>query len=261
VENYRLNTPEAVDIVYDVAGIGTRFLAATLDAIVLLILASVVAVGSIAVGITGSVGQTIGVVLFLSLLFILLWGYYIIFETLWSGQSPGKRFMKIRVIKTSGYPITFLDAVIRNLVRTADFLPVLYGAGVITMFISPQARRLGDYAAGTIVVREQVPIALQDLEATAVRGQQSALRAPTRGALDPDEMQWELGEMTAQDREIIGAYLDRAPSLAPSARIRIGSDIASRIATKIGARAPLDSIRFLERITSLHELEQTELDH
>jgi uncharacterized RDD family membrane protein YckC len=256
VEDYRLNTPEAVDIVYDVAGIGTRFLAATLDALIWLVLLIVLVLGSLAIGVTGSIGQTVALVLFFSLFFILLWGYYIIFETLWSGQTPGKRLMKIRVIKTSGYPISFLDAVIRNLVRIADFLPSMYGIGVLTMFISPQARRLGDYAAGTIVVKERAPISLKDLEVTAARGRQPLPAAPLRGALHPDELQWNLRALTSQDREIIGAYLDRAPSLNLDARNRIGSDIASRLAGKIGARQPLDPIRFLERVTSLQDMEQ-----
>jgi uncharacterized RDD family membrane protein YckC len=231
-------------------------LAASIDVCIWLAALTVVLVGSVAIGLTGSIGQTVGAVVFISLFFVLWWGYFITFETLWNGQTPGKRLMKVRVIRMSGYPVTFLDAVVRNLVRIIDFLPLLYGIGVTTMFISSQSRRLGDYAAGTIVVKERAPIQLEDLELTAARGHPPASPALPRGATDPDELQWNLRALSAQDREIIGVYLDRAPSISTDARQRIGSEISARLADKIGARRPLDPTRFLERLVSLQDQEQ-----
>ncbi len=87
--------------------------------------------------------------------FILLWGYYIFFEILWNGQSPGKRWVGLRVIRIDGTPITLSESIIRNLVRIIDFLPTAYGVGVVTMFINTNSRRVGDLAAGTIVVHDR----------------------------------------------------------------------------------------------------------
>jgi hypothetical protein len=82
------------------------------------------------------------------------WGYYIFFEMVWNGKSPGKKALKLRVIRVDGTPITISESLVRNLVRLVDFLPVYYGVGAIAAFINPQTRRLGDLAAGTLVVRE-----------------------------------------------------------------------------------------------------------
>src|SRR5579884_2790649 len=78
-------------------------------------------------------------------IFCINWGYYAIFEALWKGQTPGKRWAGIRVIKDSGRPINAFEAIARNLVRAVDFLPVLYGIGVLTMLLNSKNRRLGDY--------------------------------------------------------------------------------------------------------------------
>ncbi|HEY3475334.1 MAG TPA: RDD family protein, partial [Anaerolineales bacterium] len=94
---------------------------------------------------------------------IFYWGYYIFFEMLWNGQSPGKRWVGLRVIRADGTPITLSESLIRNLARLVDFLPAAYGIGVVTMFIDRQSRRLGDLAAGTLVVQDRAPISIQDL--------------------------------------------------------------------------------------------------
>ena len=94
---------------------------------------------------------------------IFYWGYYVFFEMLWNGQSPGKRWVGLRVIRTDGTPITLSEALIRNLVRIVDFLPATYGVGIITMFIDKQSRRLGDLAAGTLVVQDRATISLHSL--------------------------------------------------------------------------------------------------
>jgi len=87
--------------------------------------------------------------------FVFLWGYYIFFEMIWNGQTPGKRLARLRVIRGDGGPIGLTESVIRNLIRLVDFLPLIYGLGVVVMFVDGKARRLGDLAAGTMVVIEQ----------------------------------------------------------------------------------------------------------
>lgn len=255
-EEYEVKTPEAVSIAYDVAGIGTRFIAAAIDTLVWIGLSVLIVLGCVGLALTSSIGKTIAIILGTTLLFLLFWGYFLIFETLWSGQTPGKRWVQIRVLKTSGYPIGLVDAVIRNLVRIVDWLPSLYSVGVLVMFLSPQSRRLGDYAAGTIVVKERKPAANEVLEGVTKGIQAAAVsQPPALGENDPDEREWALESLTPQDIRVAREYLDRASSLSPQVRQRLGNEIATHLADRIGARHALDPVRFLERVLYLRETE------
>ena len=155
---YTIDTPENIEFAYDVAGIGSRFLAAIIDTLLIIIAEVLVlfAAGVLAsaTGVFEQFGAAESVIAALAGLaaFIILWGYYIIFELVWSGQSPGKRAIGLRVVRDGGRPITFLASAIRNLIRLVDFLPALYGVGVVAMFIDKRSRRLGDLAGGTLVV-------------------------------------------------------------------------------------------------------------
>src|SRR4029079_4673215 len=102
------------------------------------------------------------------LAFAILWGYYIAFELLWNGQSPGKRAIGLRVVREGGRPITFVGSAVRNLIRIVDFLPALYGIGVVVMFVDRRSRRLGDLAGGTLVVKERRGVTLESLTAPTV---------------------------------------------------------------------------------------------
>ncbi|MCO5186637.1 MAG: RDD family protein [Anaerolineae bacterium] len=95
----------------------------------------------------------------------IIWAYYIVFELVWNGQSPGKRLTKLRVMQAEGRPVTLTGSMLRNLVRFIDFLPIFYGVGVIAMFISKQSRRLGDFAGGTLVVYDHSIVSLHQLAA------------------------------------------------------------------------------------------------
>lgn len=110
--------------------------------------------------------------------FVILWGYFILFETVWNGQTPGKRVMKLRVIRVDGTPITLVEALIRNLARLIDFLPVTYGIGIVTMFINSQSRRLGDLAAGTLVVFDRSEITLESLRSPTSARPPAPVTAP-----------------------------------------------------------------------------------
>ncbi len=173
-EQFTISTPEQVAFHYEVAGIGSRFLAALLDhaiiGLVLLLINCAVAalVPALSVGNLASTNEDMsGIYWIVALLvlvnFLVLWGYFVLFETVWNGQTPGKRSGRLRVIKHSGQPIGASEALIRNLVRIVDFLPGFYGIGLITMFIDKDARRLGDFAASTIVIREGEQTSLRDV--------------------------------------------------------------------------------------------------
>lgn len=173
------DTPENVVFGYQIAGIGSRFLAAFVDTFLIVVLQAVVNLTLILIvalaggpslletGLSGDVSLIVGI--FGLLAFAFLWGYYIFFELLWNGQSPGKRLVGLRVISQQGAPIDVAAAIIRNLVRIVDFLPLYYGIGVLSMFIDTQARRLGDFAAGTLVVYDQGAVTLDELERAAAR--------------------------------------------------------------------------------------------
>ena len=182
-DTLHIETPENVAFGYTIAGIGSRFLAALVDTILIGILQVLVIIvaftlasvllpdGAMALdGDNPLLAWIIGAAGLIS--FGFLWGYYIFFEMLWNGQSPGKRRAKLRVIRADGTPITLTESIIRNLVRLVDFLPLYYGVGVVTMFVNEQSRRLGDLAAGTLVVRESgAPVTLESLAARAAEPQ------------------------------------------------------------------------------------------
>jgi uncharacterized RDD family membrane protein YckC len=162
-----IDTPENVMFGYEIVGLGSRFIAAIIDTTFIIILQLFLWLGLIAV-IALTWGSELGRVSWLAaavgiFAFLFLWGYYIYFETSWNGQTPGKRWTGIRVIRQDGLPISLSEAVIRNLIRVVDFLPLLYGVGIVAMFADGQSRRLGDWAAGTLVVRELETVTLANL--------------------------------------------------------------------------------------------------
>jgi uncharacterized RDD family membrane protein YckC len=96
--------------------------------------------------------RSTGFALYLLLLFALMWAYPVLFETLWHGQTPGKKMFDLRVVNANGTPVTWLASITRNLLRTADFLPFGYAVGLVSCWFDPYGRRLGDLAADTLVV-------------------------------------------------------------------------------------------------------------
>jgi uncharacterized RDD family membrane protein YckC len=156
-ETLRIDTPENVSFAYPVAGVGSRFMAALVDTLLILLLQFLVSVLLRLTVLHDAEGRLSSwlVAIYSLIGFVFLWGYYIFFELLWNGQSPGKRWVGLRVIRTDGMPVSVAESLVRNLVRTVDFLPVAYGVGVVTMFINSQSRRLGDLAAGTVVVYDR----------------------------------------------------------------------------------------------------------
>jgi len=169
---WRIDTPENVVFDYELAGLGSRFLAAAVDT--LLILALQVVVDVVLIILVGSLltdvwenlsGWVLAALGLLS--FGFLWGYYVFFEMIWNGQSLGKRWVGLRVLRSDGTAISLPESIIRNLIRVVDWLPLFYGIGMVTMFINAQARRLGDLAAGTLVVHDRPAVTLESLATRA----------------------------------------------------------------------------------------------
>jgi uncharacterized RDD family membrane protein YckC len=161
-----IETPENVELRRRLAGIGSRFMAGLIDALIILLLDAALALVLLGVlwatvfdytDLAGALGTWLYAALIL-VFFVIYWGYYVLAEMLTNGQSPGKRAMKIRVVKQDGGPITFLDVAIRNLLRVVDGMPgVAYAVAGLVMFFTKRTQRLGDLAAGTVVVAEEVP--------------------------------------------------------------------------------------------------------
>jgi uncharacterized RDD family membrane protein YckC len=207
-----IDTPENVVFGYEVVGIGSRFMAALVDTLIIVVLQIVVNLTMVLLAgnlLDVSAGEAWVTAVFGLISFILLWGYYIFFVMLWNGQSPGKRWLGLRVLKTDGTPITLTESIVRNLVRLVDFLPLFYGVGVVAMFINDQARRLGDLAAGTLVVRDQEQLTLESL--TETPRMQAPLRAPSQVETVVDS--WPIELLSDADIELAESYLQRRMEL------------------------------------------------
>lgn len=141
-------TPEGIELSLKVAGPMPRARAWLLD---LLIRLAILLVLGMVVGALGKVGSG----LMLLIAFVLEWAYPVLFEVLRNGQTPGKRACDLRVLHEDGTPVQWRASVARNLIRVVDFLPVFYGFGLIAMLLNRDFKRLGDLAAGTIVVHTE----------------------------------------------------------------------------------------------------------
>lgn len=159
-----IETPENVELERRLAGIGSRFIAGLVDTLILvgawLVLLVALLIFSLAGFGDASLFQEVLGTWILALMiaagFLLYWGYFVFFEMFYNGQSPGKRAVKIRVVRMDGAPISFIPVAIRNLLRVVDGIG-LYGVAGVVMFVTKRIQRLGDLAAGTVVISEQVP--------------------------------------------------------------------------------------------------------
>lgn len=170
-------TTEKVPFTYRVAGLGSRFLAWLVDAGLIIILGT----AGICAGSVLELGrQGLGIALVLLWIFALSWGYFLLFEWLWRGETPGKRLLGIRVIQWQGTSVTFYQSAVRNILRALDSLPLFYPLGFCVAASNRENRRLGDLAAGTLVVhvdRKAKPIqALQETFADFNRVGHSSVR-------------------------------------------------------------------------------------
>jgi uncharacterized membrane protein SpoIIM required for sporulation/uncharacterized RDD family membrane protein YckC len=228
-----VETPEHVVLSFELAGLGSRAAAAAADLLVLTVLYLVVFVFYAAAGLSdswiGGLGGwgTAVVVLVSGLGFFL---YYALFEALWDGRTPGKRALGLRVVLDTGRPVTANAATVRNLVRIVDFMvPLGPVPGLALVFFHPANKRLGDLAAGTIVVRDRV----------AAWGLAAAPPEPANEAV-------ELGppELSEQEFALLDRFLGRADQLLPAVRDRMAADLARRFETKLPRRSP-DTLGYL----------------
>ena len=151
-----VQTPEGIDLHLPLAGLVPRSLAWLIDALIRLFIYTGLATVLLIFGDTGAG-------LYLLAAFVIEWFYPVLFEVLRDGQTPGKRSYGIKVLHDDGTPISWSASLIRNLLRVVDFLPIMYGFGIATMMLNRDFKRLGDLAAGTIVVYRDVPLPVPKL--------------------------------------------------------------------------------------------------
>lgn len=249
-DNYVITTPENIPISYELAGVGSRFAAALVDMLLMLTVELGLVLAFIVLNqitpLASLLGEDSGIaVLFLAVVFLVYAastvGYPLLFEVIWSGQTPGKRLVGIRVVNDDGGPLTTGAAIIRNVLRMVDSLPLYYIIGVTVMLLDSKSRRLGDLAAGTICIKERKDVAVDELLAPPL-----PVRASTNALVDPFE---KLRLLTYDDTYLINEYLARRATLAPGAAQRLAVQIADRIALKLAVRRggePAEA--FLERV-------------
>lgn len=226
LERLTIETPEQIALQLPLAGVGSRFLAIAVDTLLqigalLALVLLLVGAGGLWRG-PGPFGWLTPVLLVLTP-FVLYWCYFAFFETIWKGQTPGKRVAHIRVIKESGRPINAFEAIARNLVRVVDFLPALYGFGVVCMLLNQRNRRLGDFVAGTVVVHEAAPDGGKPFVASA----QPA--ATVEATITSD-----LAQLAREDLLLIETYLQRRNDLDWLVRENMAEEIAARVRAKTG---------------------------
>jgi uncharacterized RDD family membrane protein YckC len=235
-ETLDIQTPENVAFGYQVAGIGSRFIASILDTLLVGLLQLVIIV--VAALVIDAIEQSpLGenfsgwvIAIFGVFLTVFYWGYYVFFEMLWNGQSPGKRWVGLRVIRSDGTPITLSEALIRNLIRVVDFLPVFYGVGIISMFIDKQSRRLGDLAASTLVVQDRAPISIQSLSVK----RDVSIPASALANISLDEFPIE--RLTNDDLNLIENFLQRRDQLTH--RDQLALQILNTLHRRLGLPLP-----------------------
>ena len=240
-EHLSIETPEQIKISYSVAGIGSRFYAALIDIALLLpiLLVGYYIIIRAVLDLDERLGNWLAALAGIAT-FALQWGYYMIFEIATNGQSPGKRVLGLRVIKAQGYPISFSDSAIRNIVRIVDMLPFAYGVGLLTMLLNKNWQRLGDLAAGTVVVKEDAKASPHPAKTATVRKQTFVYA---------DWIQPE--QVTDAELDAIREYLSRRESLPRLRRLQLARTIGTPIAQRMAGGVQIDYDVFLEEVYAL----------
>ncbi len=246
----KIQTPESVELEFVLAGIGSRALALVVDYVIVLLSLSVLSViasifrAQFTAIATWLGGDTDSVELWLTAIFIALSfavssGYFVGFECLWQGQTPGKRFTKIRVIRDNGQPEGLFQASLRALLRPIDDSLFL---GFFCILLGQQEKRIGDWLAGTLVVQIGEPESKQNLQVS------EAAKALSTYLVEEADMD----QLLIDDFTIIREYLQRRASLASDARktlsVKLARDVRSVLALEKLPRDKMPADEFLEAV-------------
>lgn len=270
-ETLIIETPERVPLAFALASIGNRFLAAAIDhliqffSIILIVFLVSSAAGTGAFAGTESDGGFFEempkwmMALMIIVLFLLFSGYFIFFEWLWNGQTPGKRLLKLRVIRDDGRPVTLWESVARNLLRIFDAIPgfiiPIYSIGLITVFLNARDQRVGDIFAGTVVVRERADEAPTFAETFSNPVSDAAFRRVQRKT----EFAANLNGLGAKEVEVVESFLRRRWDLTERQRLWMAWRIALPLMYKLKPEYDLASFTyegFLEELLHRYHAKQ-----
>ena len=251
-----IDTPEQVSIRFPLAGMGSRFLAILIDTLLqiaaylvlilvfILVLSAAPKNGAGEFSRSGEKWLVAGLIL---IHFVMHWGYFTFFEGFWNGQTPGKKLFKIRVIQDSGHQITFFEAMIRNLIRVVDMLPSFYLVGVIAMACNQRHKRLGDLAAGTLVVHER-PTEEPIWGGTGPRTITAAAFQPAEA--EPDFLSQHnvpvalpadaIARLSAADLNLIDRFFARALDMDLNTRAQIAERLTTQLSSRMNIEKPKD---------------------
>ena len=224
-----ITTPEGVELDLQLAGLGSRFMAQLLD---LVIKAGLI----LLIALTLSIAGLTGVAFMLPAFFLVVYAYDVVFETFASGRTPGKMAARLRVVRVGGEPIDFMSSAIRNVLRMIDGIPLSYVPGVISILATKRNQRLGDLAAGTIVIHEE-PVALP----------------PPRMPPPPPVWQpgpvWDVSQVTAEELATVRSFLERRWEIGWNARGQLALQLADALWPKVAGATPgLPPEQFLEQL-------------
>ncbi len=242
-----IETPEQVAFSYTIAGIGSRAAAAMIDALIcfalvvaLWVLVAVIG-ASLPRGATEWIGRTAGawaLALAFLLQFAAVWGYYLLFEALADGQTPGKRQLGLRVVRDGGYSIGFGESAVRNLFRVLDMQPgFFYGVGIIAALVSRRGKRLGDLVAGTLVVRERV------LHVAPGLGAERPAQAPpaATGPIVSSATAPIAALLTDEEYAVLERFVARRSALEPERRRLFAAQLAARLSSRLAEAGAADA--------------------
>jgi uncharacterized RDD family membrane protein YckC len=214
-------TPEGVALELILAGLGSRFLARLLDTLIQL---GVILALVLGLGITGSDRPGWVVAVVVVLVFLIVFAYDIAFETLNHGRTPGKQASGIRVVGLTGEPVRFLASAVRNIARILDFLPGIYLIGTISIIATERDQRVGDLAAGTLVMRDRFP---------------GMSRAPAPITVSAGAVAtWDVSAVGPAEVQAVRQFLDRRLELTAPARSYFAADLANRLAPRVAGIPP-----------------------
>jgi uncharacterized RDD family membrane protein YckC len=223
LDKLTIDTPEQTALEFPLAGVGSRFVAMLADTAIQTVIGFVlffaITVSIPALNRLGSIAPQWAIAIMIVGFFTIYYGYFAIFEALWNGQTPGKRYAQLRVMKDDGRPISPYDAIARNLLRIVDQLPIFYGVAIISVFFSKQNKRLGDFVAGTVVVHEKTVEAARPFQETRI---------------DAHEAAYDVNKITAEELRLIETFLQRRDTFEPALRGSMAAQITSRISAKLG---------------------------
>ncbi len=256
-----IETPERVQLAFSLASIGNRFLAVTIDHAIqytVMIIVAVVFISSTSgfsalAEFGGNEFSKWTIAILIILIFLIFTGYFVFFEWLWNGQTPGKRLLKLRVLREDGRPITLWEAVARNLLRLFDAVPgvvlPVYSIGLIAIFTSKRDQRIGDIFAGTVVVRERTDEAPSFKETFSNTISDAAFRRVQKQV----EFVANINQITQNEIEVAESFLRRRWDLTEKQRIWMAWRVALPIMFKLKPEYDLEGFTyegFLEELVN-----------